>query len=249
MTGTSSQSLTPAAAAPPPALELSHVDAGYGRTTVVRDVSVVVGTGSVTALIGPNGAGKTTLLRTASGLLRPSAGRVCLGGEEVTAKSPDWRARAGLCHVPEGRGIYRSLTVRENLTMQVPKRSGREALERAVSVFPDLGRRLEQVAGTLSGGQQQMLSLSAAYVRNPAVVVVDEPSLGLSPIVIQAVFEFLKKLAAERVGLLVVDQFAEQVLDLADRAYVLRRGEIQFAGAADELKRADTFAMYVGDHG
>ncbi len=236
-------------AVPPPALELKHVEAGYGRTTVLRDVSIVVAPGSVTALLGPNGAGKTTLLRTASGLLRPTEGQVWLGGQEVTSRSSDWRARSGLCHVPEGRGIYRSLTVRENLIMQVPKRLGRVAIERATSVFPDLSQRLDQVAGTLSGGQQQMLSLSAAYVRSPSVVVVDEPSLGLAPIIIEAVFEFIAKLADQQVGLLVVDQFVERVLRLADYVYVLQRGAIHFAGEATELKDADTFAMYLGDQG
>jgi branched-chain amino acid transport system ATP-binding protein len=232
----------------PAALEISNIVAGYGRTVVLRDVSVVVPCGSVTALIGPNGAGKTTLLRTASGLLRPTEGRVLLNGVDVTAKHSDWRARSGLCHVPEERGTYPSLTVRENLMMQVPKRLGRQAIDRAVSMFPDLGRRLEQVAGTLSGGQQQMLSLSAAYVRDPSVVVIDEPSLGLAPIIIDEVFAFIGKLAGDKVGLLVVDQFVERVLELADRVYVLQRGVVQFEGLAEEFKSADTFAMYMGDY-
>lgn len=229
------------------ALEVRDVVAGYGRTVVLRNVSLAVPAGSVTALVGPNGAGKTTVLRVVSGLLRPSEGDVLLAGDVVTSRSPDWRARWGLCHVPEGRGTYPSLSVRENLHMQVPKRSGATAVDRAVSVFPDLARRLEQPAGTLSGGQRQMLALSAAYVRNPSVVVVDEPSLGLAPIIIDQVFEFLARLASERVALLIVDQFVDRVLELADHVYVLQRGVVQFAGTASEFRHEDAFAMYLGN--
>jgi branched-chain amino acid transport system ATP-binding protein len=229
-------------------LRLHEVTAGYGRTSVLHGVSVAVDQGSVTALIGPNGAGKTTLLRTASGLLRPTSGIVELGGHDVTHHSPDARARAGLCLIPEGRGVYRRLTVRENLMMQVSKRDRGQAVERALTAFPQLGTRLDLAAGSLSGGQQQMLSLCAAYVRRPSVIVVDEPSLGLAPIVVDEVFEFLGKLAEEMVGLLIVDQFVERVLRLADHAYVMHRGEIAFSGPAAELRDADTFAMYMGDH-
>jgi branched-chain amino acid transport system ATP-binding protein len=228
------------------ALEVRDVVAGYGRTVVLRDVSLSIPAGSVTALVGPNGAGKTTVLRVVSGLLRPTQGEVLLGGAAVTSRSPDWRARSGLCHVPEGRGTYPSLTVRENLLMQVPRQSGQLAVDRAVSVFPDLARRLDQSARTLSGGQRQMLALSAAYVRNPSVVVVDEPSLGLAPIVIDEVFTFLEKLASERVALLVVDQFVDRVLGLADQVYVLQRGVVRFSGTTSEFQRADAFALYLG---
>src|SRR5580704_9284542 len=161
-------------------LELRGIEAGYGEHTVLRDVSVTVQPGTVVAVLGPNGAGKTTLLRVASGLLRPSAGTVLLGGEDVTRARPYARARRGLCHIPEGRGIYPTLTVRENLVLHAPQGDEATALDRAVSAFPVLGGKLRQPAGLLSGGQQQMLSLARAYLADPKVVIVDEASMGLA---------------------------------------------------------------------
>ena len=149
-------------------LELRGIKAGYGEHTVLRDVSLTVPPGTVVAVLGPNGAGKTTLLRVASGLLRPSAGTVLLGGEDVTRTPPHARARRGLCHIPEGRGIYPTLTVRENLVLHARPGEEDAALDRAVSAFPVLGERLRQSAGQLSGGQQQMLSLVRAYLAEPA---------------------------------------------------------------------------------
>jgi branched-chain amino acid transport system ATP-binding protein len=229
------------------ALELRGIDCSYGNTQVLRDVSLTVPRGAVTALIGPNGAGKTTSLRVASGLLRPTSGTVLFGEEEVTSLPPHRRAGRGLVHIPEGRGVYRNLTVEENLAMQAPPRRAKEAIERAAGVFPVLGKRLRQRAGTLSGGEQQMLSLSAAYVRRPELVLVDEPSLGLAPIVVDVVFEFLETLKSEGISLLLVDQFAHRSLGIADRAYVLRRGQVVFDGDAAELLAGDMFEKYVGD--
>ncbi len=234
----------PAAAA---ALELRGINSSYGTTQVLRDVSITVPRGSVTALIGPNGAGKTTTLRVASGLLRPSSGEVFLGGDEITRLPSHRRAGRGLVHVPEGRGVYRNLTVQENLTMQAPPKQVKESIERAASVFPILGKRLAQKAGTLSGGEQQMLSLSAAYVRRPELVLVDEPSLGLAPIIVDVVFEFLETLRGDGIALLLVDQFAHRSLGIADNAYVLRRGRVVYSGAAEELLEGDMFEQYVGE--
>jgi branched-chain amino acid transport system ATP-binding protein len=210
-------------------------------------VSLRVRRGGVTALIGPNGAGKTTTLKVVSGLLRPTAGQVLIDGAEVTKASSYVRAKKGVCHVPEGRGIYRNLTVRENLVMMIPTRSVTEGIDRATTAFPILGKRLSQTAGTLSGGEQQMLALSAAYLRNPRVVLVDEPSLGLAPIIVDAVFRFLETLRAEQVSLLLVDQYATRALAIADDAYVLRRGSIVYSGSAAELRDGNVFDRYIGE--
>ena len=156
------------------------------------------------------------------------------------------RAVRGLCHVPEGRGIYRSLTVRENLLVQAAGRRDADTIERAVAAFPILGARLRQRAGTLSGGQQQMLALATAYVRDPAVVLVDEASLGLAPIIVDEIFEFLASRAAMGTAILIVDQFANRALQLATTAYVLRKGNIVYDGSAADLLDADLFARYLG---
>ena len=227
------------------ALELRGVNASYGSTAVLRNVSMRVEPGSVTALIGPNGAGKTTTLRVASGLMKPSSGRVLMDGTDITKTSAARRAKQGMCHVPEGRGIYRNLTVRENLLMM--SKSGSAGIDIAVDVFPRLGERLSQKAGTMSGGEQQMLALSAAYVAQPHLVLVDEPSLGLAPIIVDLVFEFLEKLKDKDVALLLVDQYALRTLAIADHAYVLRRGELVYDGGAAGLLEGNMFEKYIGE--
>lgn len=233
--------------AAPAALELRGVNASYGTTAVLRDVSLTVAAGSVTALIGPNGAGKTTSLRVASGLMRPTSGQVLLHGEDVTKRRAHRRARGGLCHIPEGRGVYRNLTVRENLTMQAPRDSLDESIDQATETFPILGRRLTQKAGTLSGGEQQMLALSAAYLSKPSIVLVDEPSLGLAPIIVDVVFQFLQTLRHTNIALLLVDQYALRTLAIADQAYVMRRGEIAYDGDAATLLSGNMFEAYIGE--
>lgn len=232
--------------AAPPALAVRGLTTGYDGTIVLRDVSITVPSGGVVALLGPNGAGKSTLLRAISGFLAAAEGRIELAGADVTNAAPHARAAAGLVHVPEGRGIFRSLTVRENLTIQAHRGEELEAIERAVSAFPILGERLRQRAGTLSGGQQQMLALAAAYVRRPSLILVDEASLGLAPIVVDDIFAFLERRAAAGASILLVDQFAARALAMASRAYVLRKGEIVFEGGAAELRDADVFSHYLG---
>jgi branched-chain amino acid transport system ATP-binding protein len=236
----------PAPAALAPALELRQITGGYGRTTVVRDVSVSVPAASVVALLGPNGAGKTTLLKMVSGFLRPARGAVRMFGDEVTSVAPHRRFQSGLCHIPEGRGVFRSLTVRENLTLQSRRGEEAEAISRACEAFPVLGRRIGQTAGTLSGGQQQMLAMAAAYVRSPRLILVDEASLGLAPLIVDQIFTFLDKLAKEGTALLIVDQFATRALALADTAYVLSRGSITYSGPAKELGQAELLSQYMG---
>jgi branched-chain amino acid transport system ATP-binding protein len=229
-----------------PALEVSGLTTGYGLTQVLRDVSLEVPAGGVTALLGPNGAGKSTLLRAVSGILPAQRGVISVTGRDVTRAAPHERTAAGLCHVPSGRGIFRSLTVRENLVLQARPGTEQMAIERATAAFPVLGQRLRQPAGTLSGGQQQMLALTAAHVLQPTLIMVDEASLGLAPIVVDEIFSFLRQRSAEGTAILVVDQFASRVLQLATTAYVLRKGKIAFAGTVGQLTEADLFSHYVG---
>jgi branched-chain amino acid transport system ATP-binding protein len=237
----------PAASTAPAALEITNVVAGYGPITVLRGVSLVVPAGTLVALLGPNGAGKTTLLRTVSGLLPATRGSVSLHGHDVTRTKAYERFARGLCHIPEGRGIFRRLTVRENLLMQSLKGGEQAAVDHAVSAFPILGQRLDQQAGTLSGGQQQMLAMAAAYTRDPKLILVDEASLGLAPVIVDEIFDFLEQRSRAGVALLVVDQFVMRALSISATAYVLARGKIVHVGPATELL-ADTelFDRYVG---
>lgn len=227
-------------------LELASVTAGYGDAAVLRDVSMWVPPRSVVALLGANGAGKTTLLRVASGLLPPAAGRMRLASADVTGWSPHALARNGVCHVPEGRGVFPHLSVRDNVVIQAGRGNATEAVEKAVSAFPILGEKLNQPAGALSGGQQQMLALAHAYVVDPAYVLLDEVSMGLAPVVVDEIFEFLAKLAASGCALLLVEQFISRALELADYTYLITRGRIEFAGEPGELDSARLTDTYLG---
>ena len=229
-------------------LELQQVVGGYGDSTVLREVSLSVPDSSVVALLGPNGAGKTTTLRMASGLLRPRQGAVLLDGVDISKLSPYRRVEQGICHVPEGRGIFPSLTVKENVVIYAPRGKEREAWERAVDTFPVIGSRRRQIAGTLSGGEQQMLALSRAYVANPRVVLVDEASLGLAPLVVDDIFAFLEKIAREGASLLLVEQYVSRALALAKTVYLLSQGEIVYAGPAADLDEERIFDLYTGSN-
>jgi branched-chain amino acid transport system ATP-binding protein len=210
-------------------------------------VSLSVADSSVVALLGPNGAGKSTTLRMASGLLRPREGTILLGGEDVTRLNPYQRTRRGICHIFEGRGVFPSLTVRENLLMQAPPHmSESDIIERAAEAFPVLGNRRRQVAGTMSGGEQQMLALARAYVTEPRVVLVDEASLGLAPLVVDGIFAFLERIAASGVALLLVEQYVSRALALASSVYLLSQGEIVYSGPAAGLDEEKIFALYSG---
>jgi branched-chain amino acid transport system ATP-binding protein len=227
-------------------LELESVTAGYGETVVLRDVTISVPDSTVVALLGPNGAGKTTTLRTSSGLIKPVSGRVLLDGRDVTGQRPYALARRGLCHLPEGHGIFPSLTVKENLVLYSPKGKARESVQRAGDQFPALAQRLRQVAGSLSGGEQQMLALARTSVTNPRIVVVDEASLGLAPVLVDQVFEALKQIVASGASLLIVEQYVTRALALADTVYVMNRGEIVLSGAATDLQGEELFERYLG---
>jgi branched-chain amino acid transport system ATP-binding protein len=224
---------------------LDNIVAGYAETTVLRGVSLTVPDSSVVALLGANGAGKTTLLRVASGLLRPTAGTMTLDGVDVTGHRPHQLAARGMCHVPEGRGVFPSLTVRENLSLQAGG-GGKEGLAKAVEAFPRLGERLSQTAGTLSGGEQQMLALARSYIANPKVMLLDEVSMGLAPKIVDEIFEFLGRVAHEGASLLLVEQYVTRALALADYVYLLNRGQVAYRGEPSELEDEDVFARYLG---
>jgi len=225
--------------------ELDGIVAGYGGTTVLRGVDLKVPPGSVVALLGPNGAGKTTTLRVASGLLRPKAGRVLLDGEDVTRLSPHALCDRGICHVPEGRGVFPNLTVRENLVLLSRRGTEKDSIERAVSAFPRLGQRLQQAAGTMSGGEQQMLALARTYVQKPRVVLLDEVSMGLAPKIVDEIFAFLELLAQQGSSLLLVEQYVTRALGAADFVFLLNRGRIVFAGETEEVDVEALAAEYV----
>ncbi|HEV7687191.1 MAG TPA: ABC transporter ATP-binding protein [Acidimicrobiia bacterium] len=227
-------------------LELRNVTAGYGSHTVLRDVDLVVPDHSVVALLGPNGAGKTTLLRVASGLLRPTAGRLILDGQDATGWPSHRLAAAGVCHVPEGRGIFRALSVRDNIRLQANPALDLEPVRAVAEAFPRLGERLDQRAGTMSGGEQQMLALAHAYVAGSNTVLLDEVSMGLAPKIIDEIFDYLRRLAEKGAALLLVEQYVGRALELADFVYILNKGRVQFVGEAGELGEEQILASYLG---
>jgi branched-chain amino acid transport system ATP-binding protein len=230
-------------------LEVLDVSAGYGETRVLEGVSLTVPSGTVVGLLGRNGTGKSTLLRVISGMLRPQGGEVLLLGESIIDLAPEDRARRGLCCIAEGRSIFPSLTVRENLIMWSLAGDEAEAIERAIDAFPTLGTRLKQRAGTLSGGEQQMLAVSRAYVQRAQLVLIDEVSLGLAPRVIEEFTEFLVNLAASGTTLLLVEQYVNRALRLADYVYVLGRGKIAFSGEASAITEDELAQVYLGATG
>jgi branched-chain amino acid transport system ATP-binding protein len=227
-------------------LELRGVTAGYGSHTVLRDVDLVVPDHSVVALLGPNGAGKTTLLRVASGLLRPSAGHLLVDGQDATGWASHQLAGAGVCHVPEGRGIFRALSVRDNIRLQTNPAVDVDPIQAVSEAFPRLGERLDQRAGTMSGGEQQMLALARSYLAGSKTVLLDEVSMGLAPKIIDEIFEYLRRLAAQGAALLLVEQYVGRALELADFVYILNKGRVQFVGESDELGEEQILASYLG---
>jgi branched-chain amino acid transport system ATP-binding protein len=222
----------------PPALEVDRVSASYGPYRALFDVSFTVASGGVTALLGSNGAGKSTVARVVSGLLPSTSGAIRIGGRDVTGKPAFKIARWGMAHVPEGRGIFASLTVEENLTLTFRQRLGRkratDALERAYTTFPILGERRKQRGGTLSGGQQRLLSLAKVLMAPPEVLVADELSLGLAPVVIEAVYDGLRSINQAGTALLVVEQQVDRAIGLCQQAVVLEHGAVAFFGPASQ---------------
>lgn len=222
-----------------------RLTAGYGGTVVLRDVSLAVPDSGIVALLGPNGAGKTTLLRACSGLLRPLSGTVEFGGVDMTYASARKFRSSGICHVTEGRCIFPGLTVRENLVMFEGSGACRASMEEALDVFPQLRPKLQQVAGTMSGGEQQMLALTRAYISSAKCILLDEVSMGLAPRVVDIIFQFLERLRGAGMSLLLVEQFVSKALAVADYVYILRQGSLVFAGDPGELEGADMFVRYL----
>jgi branched-chain amino acid transport system ATP-binding protein len=223
----------------PPVFELEDVHAGYGGFRALFGVSLVVPEGAAVALLGPNGAGKSTVARVATGLIPVTSGRIRFAGSDVTGLPPYRLARLGIAHAPEGRSVFASLTVEENLSLPFRQLLGRagvaSALEGAYRAFPRLGERRHQRAGTLSGGEQRMLSLAAALVNPPKLLIADELSLGLAPVVIEEVFRILSEIRDAGTSLLMVEQQVVRALSLADHAVLLGKGRVVQAGTADEI--------------
>ena len=222
-----------------PLLELRGVYAAYESVLALHGVDLVVPAGQVVAVLGPNGAGKTTMLRIAAGLERPTRGDVFIAGRKVTGARPDELARRGVCTIPEGRGVFPNLTVRENLKMATYTGIDLADIEEAAFArFPRLRDRQSQPAGTLSGGEQQMLAMSRALATRPALLLLDELSMGLAPIIVEELYEIVSKVAKEGVSVLVVEQLAQTVLGVADLAAVMLHGRITMMGRPDELRVA-----------
>ncbi|GGQ33596.1 ABC transporter ATP-binding protein [Streptomyces mutabilis] len=230
-----------------PLLELSGVRAAYDGITVLHGVDLTVDAGQVVALLGPNGAGKTTTLNVAAGVHPPSAGRLNLGGRDVSGARAGDLARSGVCLIPEGRGVFPNLSVRDNLWMMTFTGRTREEIEDAAYArFPVLGDRRTQAAGTLSGGEQQMLALARGLTTDPAVLLLDELSMGLAPLVVADLYERVADIAREGVAVLIVEQFAAAVLKIADHAAVLARGRIPWQGPPDRSLHAELSSYYLG---
>jgi branched-chain amino acid transport system ATP-binding protein len=216
------------------ALELRSVDASYGVFNALFGVSLRLAPGAAVALVGPNGAGKTTIARVASGLVAPSTGAVLVGGTDLTGSPPYGFARAGVAHAPEGRSVFATLTVEENLTLSIHRVRGRAGvragLDQAYTLFPRLGDRRTQLAGTLSGGEQRMLAMARVLVDNPKVLIADELSLGLAPTIVDQTYRSLQRLRAAGTALLVIEQHVSHALSLCDEVAVLEHGSIAWSG-------------------
>jgi branched-chain amino acid transport system ATP-binding protein len=236
-------------------LSITNLHAGYGKVEVLQGISLEVPKGQVVTLIGSNGAGKTTTMRAISGMIAPREGKVMLGGVDITGRESHRIARLGLAHSPEGRRVFATMTVNDNLLLGAfPRFTGARAkgdigadVERAMEYFPRLKERRLQLAGTLSGGEQQMLAMARAMMMNPEVVLLDEPSMGLAPILVDEVFRIISRLRSEGVTMLLVEQFAAAALNVSDYGYVLENGRIAVHGAADKLKNDPAVqAAYLG---
>lgn len=236
-------------------LEVTGLSAGYGQVEVLHGLDFQVPKGQVVALIGSNGAGKTTTMRTLSGMIRPRAGSIRLNGQEIGGLDSHDVARFGLAHSPEGRRVFPTLSVEDNLTLGAfprltgsrPKGDVAADRERAFEMFPRLKERRAQLAGTLSGGEQQMLAMGRALMLRPEILLLDEPSMGLAPKLVEEVFRIIRLLKAEQVTMLLVEQFAMAALGVADHAYVLENGRIRFQGPAQQMRNDPAVrAAYLG---
>ena len=237
-------------------LRVQELHAGYGASQVLNGVSLEVKAGTVVALIGANGAGKTTTMRAVSGLIHPTQGEVTLDGKAVTSLGAAQIARLGLAHSPEGRKVFGPLSVEDNLLLgaytRLPrffgyKSEAQKGLDRVYEMFPRLKERRNQQSGTLSGGEQQMLAIGRALMANPKVMLLDEPSMGLAPVIVQEVFRIIRQLKDNGITLLLVEQFARSALEVADYAYVMERGRVAVEGTPAQLAQDERMlAAYLG---
>jgi len=237
-----------------PLLRVEHLEVRYGQITAVRDLSFTVRAGECVALLGPNGAGKSSTLKAISGLVRPAKGEVSFLGRRIDHDPAERIARMGMSHVPEGRGIFPDLTVRENLRMptgRVSQAAFEDALERVHGYFPRLAERAHQLGGTLSGGEQQQLAIGRALMVTPALLLLDEMSLGLAPTIVEQLFGIIRRINADGVAVLVVEQYVGQALAIADTAIVLEKGTVRASGTASALAADATVvqASYLGAAG
>jgi branched-chain amino acid transport system ATP-binding protein len=232
-------------------LALENVHTRYGAIAALRGISIKVERGEMVALIGANGAGKTTTLTTIAGVLRPAQGSITFEGESIVGQSPEDIVRKGIALVPEGRRIFPALTVEENLRLGAAIRRDREAIQRDVDEmcqrFPILGERLRQPGGTLSGGEQQQLAIARGLMSRPKLLMLDEPSLGLAPMLVGEIFGLVAQLRETGVTILLVEQNVERTLEIADRVYLMNTGQVEFEGTAGELRqRVDIASAYLG---
>ena len=236
-------------------LRIDNLTAGYGKVQVLHGISIEVPKGTVVTLVGSNGAGKTTTMRAICGMIAPSGGQISLNGRRIDGLEPFDIARMGLAHSPEGRRVFATMSVTDNLMLGAfarltgsrPKGDVAADLERAMNLFPRLKERHDQLAGTLSGGEQQMLAMARAVMLNPEIVLLDEPSMGLAPILVAEVFQIIARLKAQGVTMLLVEQFAAAALGVADHGYVLENGRISVQGRAADLRNDPAVqAAYLG---
>lgn len=235
-----------------PVFVIKNLNVCYGAIQALRDVSLEVNEGEIITLIGSNGAGKSTTLRAISGLIPAASGSISLGGKELTKASPTQIVRAGIVQVPEGRRIFTDMTVYENLLMGTYLRGDKAQIRRDIESmyerFPILGKRKNQLAGTLSGGEQQMLAMSRALMARPKLLLLDEPSMGLSPVLVKEIFDLIQEINRAGTTILLVEQNANLALSIASRAYILETGQIAMSGDADELAKSDAVRRaYLGD--
>jgi branched-chain amino acid transport system ATP-binding protein len=229
-------------------LQVKDVEVRYGVALALKRFSLSVGRGRVLALLGPNGAGKSTVARTASGLIQAKSGSITFDGQDITRKRPDDIRRHGLLHLPEGRGVFTGLTVSENLRMAAatrPRAERNAAIDKGYGIFPVLGQRRRQLAGTLSGGEQQMLSLARTLILDPKLVIADEMSLGLAPLMVDTVFEGLAKARDAGVTIVLIEQFVHRALAFADDCVVISRGQSVWSGSAKDAKD-EVLRRYIG---
>ena len=224
-------------------LEVKNIQVAYGKIVAVKDISIDVKQGEIVTLIGSNGAGKSTTLRTISGLIKPKSGEILFNGKRIDGVPGHEIVGMGICHSPEGRRIFPRMTVKENLELGAFLRNDKTAvnadMDRVLELFPRLKERIKQTAGTMSGGEQQMLAVSRALMGDPKLLLLDEPSMGLAPVLVELIFDTIVKIRKQGITILLIEQNSTAALEVADRAYVLESGKVKMSGSAKELSSDD----------